>query len=494
MSYAAAASRGVRGGRGQPQARPLLPPVLNHVPALSKNTVFVDLRAVKQNFDKKDRDDFLLKDLGVGPTEVYDIYNEPESFLLRVAFFTSEQFERYLARLADGVPWSAEGGQLVYGWAPGDSITHVRLTGVPADLPISAVRTWAAQFGRVTRIFRTKDRTFTRAANGITHFSIAVTPGVTLPAFVTLVTPDGTPDKRAFVHTDDFRRRCSRCGAEGHVAQFCRAGRRASGAEPALWSVLNIPEALLPPPLPEEEMDDLPPPQQPVPPLREVMDTAAASLVPPLLEMGDAAAASSIPPRGERKRRASSTSSADSDDEPLVAIVDPAASTPAVTPEAAAAADGSSSGAAFLPSLTSSLSSLPSTHPSPSPISPSPISPSPSLGLQLPPSSGESLLPPGQRPPPTEESGGPSPLSGSSNHQVCSSSRLDTHSRSRSRSAHHHISRSPSVEDEGQFQNACRKRPGKTTAKGQNKNMKKLVPPSQQISSFSSNSSDGETQ
>jgi hypothetical protein len=50
------------------------------------------------------------------------------------------------------------------------------------------------------------------------------------------------------------------------------------------------------------------------------------------------------------------------------------------------------------------------------------------------------------------------------------------------------------VEDEGQFQSAGRKCPGKTTAKGQNKNMKVIVPPSQQISSFSSNSSDGETQ
>ncbi|MFO0006750.1 MAG: hypothetical protein ACK559_37095, partial [bacterium] len=53
------------------------------------------------------------------------------------------------------------------------------------------------------------------------------------------------------VHTDASRRRCSRCGTTGHVAQFCRAGRRAAGAgaagaDAALWSVIRIPADLLP--------------------------------------------------------------------------------------------------------------------------------------------------------------------------------------------------------------------------------------------------------
>jgi len=76
-------------------------------------------------------------------------------------------------------------------------------------IPDVAIREHFAQFGRITRLFRSKDKTFTKAANGIVHLSIAVAPGFTLPAFVTLADPEGGVDKRMMVYTDASRRRCS---------------------------------------------------------------------------------------------------------------------------------------------------------------------------------------------------------------------------------------------------------------------------------------------
>jgi hypothetical protein len=174
---------------------------------------------------------FSIKDLKVEIDHIYDIYPEPESMLLRVVFFTEEQYNLYLGRLTAGVPWAACNGALVYGWAPGEAVTNVRFTGVPADLPDDAIRDHFKQFGRVTRLFRSKDKVIVRASNGVVHLSIAVAPGFTLPSFVTLVAPDGAPNKTAYVYTHDFCRRCSRCGTARHVAQFCRQGRHAPGAD-----------------------------------------------------------------------------------------------------------------------------------------------------------------------------------------------------------------------------------------------------------------------
>ena len=210
FSYASAL-RGSAGRDGDSQRPPVQVPPLHHVPALSANAVFIDLRVVKPSVTTEERNDFLLEDLRVSVDEVSEIWPEPESQLLRLAFFTADQHKRYLDRLTAGVPWSACRGALVYGWSPGDAVTAVRLTGVPASLPDAAIREHFSQFGRVTRVFRSKDKVFTRAANGIAHISIAVAPGFTLPAFVSLVDADGCTDKRMLVHTDASRRRCSRC-------------------------------------------------------------------------------------------------------------------------------------------------------------------------------------------------------------------------------------------------------------------------------------------
>jgi hypothetical protein len=63
---------------------PVQDPPLYHIPALSKNAVFIDLRSVKPSVDQAERNDFLLKDFKVSVDEIADIWPEPESQLLRL--------------------------------------------------------------------------------------------------------------------------------------------------------------------------------------------------------------------------------------------------------------------------------------------------------------------------------------------------------------------------------------------------------------------------
>jgi hypothetical protein len=331
-----------------------LPP-LHHVPALSANAVFIDLRVVKPSVTTEERNDFLLEDLRVSVDEVSEIWPEPESQLLRLVFFTADQHKRYLDRLTAGVPWSACRGALVYGWSPGDAVTAVRLTGVPASLPDAVIREHFSQFGRVTRVFRSKDKVFTRAANGIAHISIAVAPGFTLPAFVSLVDADGCTDKRMLVHTDASRRRCSRCGTTGHVAQFCRAGRRAADADAALWSVIRIPADLLP--AAEAAMDTVP--ARPPPPA-----AAAASVSRRVVTTPPVAAAASQT-AASNTTHVSSTPSLPGGDSAAGAVVAarevvvPAGGAAPATGAASSAAVAADSGRAALVSSTPSSSTMP---------------------------------------------------------------------------------------------------------------------------------------
>jgi hypothetical protein len=185
---------------------------MHHIPTLSALAVFIDLKSVKSSVDlcgrnQSKRNDFLLQDLKVKVDEVADIWPEPESQLLYVAFFTEEQYQLYLGRLTAGVPWSACRGALIFSGAPGDAVTTIRLTGVPAALPDESIRAHFSQFGCVTRLFRSKDKVFTKGTNGIAHISIAVAPGFTLPPFVSLVDREGATDKRMLVYMDPFHRR-----------------------------------------------------------------------------------------------------------------------------------------------------------------------------------------------------------------------------------------------------------------------------------------------
>ena len=255
-SYSSILRGGSGGGsrRSTSSPRPLHEAPLHHIPALNENALFIDLRSVKAEYSMEERSDFLIKDLGCTIADVKGIFADPSTLLLRVSFTTAAAYERFQARLADGVPWAACNNALVYGWAPGDSITAVRVSAVPDCFTADDIRAHFQQFGRVTQAVRGRDRFFKNAFNGIVHLSITLHPGFTLPHFVEVVDAAGSIATRLFVHTDDHRRRCARCGHTGHVGQYCRAGARAPGADAALWSTLSIPPALLPASEEDEEV------------------------------------------------------------------------------------------------------------------------------------------------------------------------------------------------------------------------------------------------
>ena len=181
----------LRGGGGSRRStsspRPLHEAPLHHVPARNENALFIDLRSVKAEYSMEERSDFLIKDLGCTIADVKGIFADPSTLLLRVSFTTAAAYERFQARLADGVPWAACNNALVYGWAPGDSITAVRVSAVPDCFTADDIRAHFQQFGRVTQAVRGRDRFFKNAFNGIVHLSITLHPGFTLPHFVEVV-------------------------------------------------------------------------------------------------------------------------------------------------------------------------------------------------------------------------------------------------------------------------------------------------------------------
>jgi hypothetical protein len=352
---------GLRGRLGNASSpRQLHESPLNHVPALNTNALFVDLRSVKADFSMDERNDFLLKDLGCKFTDIKGIFPDPSTLLLRISFASTAIFERFRDRLAAGVAWAACGNSLVYGWAPGDSVTAVRVSAVPDCFTAEDIRRHFQQFGRVTRAVRGHDRFFKNAYNGIVHLSITLTPGFTLPHFVEVVDDGGAIATRLFVHTDDHRRRCARCGHTGHVGQYCKAGSRAPGADAALWSALQIPPTLLPQPAEEMEGDvDVAQPARPQ--------------GPPLT---DWAADVEIEAAGVVFSANDSVSSVDASGDRINVSIPVAAGQAAASLDAAPAAGAAASTVDPPPVDPSSVdpSPLPSPSPSPSPApSPSPL-------------------------------------------------------------------------------------------------------------------------
>ncbi len=272
-SYADAARSS--GGRGSGPGRlPVQDLPLHHLPLLEVNALFIDLRAAKPDVTHDERNAFLVDDLKLKVDEVVDIFNVPSTNLLRVAFSTAAVYQSVLDRVSVGVPWTAYHNTLVYGWAPADAMTQVRITGVPALLETDLVVQHLRCFGHVTKARRSQDRFWTHASDGIIHLSIHLNADTVLPHFLNLEDTVGKTAVRLFVYTDAHRRRCSRCGHAGHVGQFCRAGVRAQGVPSQLWSSLRLPAPFLGPPPP-------PPPSSPTrgSPFRFVEDARVDSFV-----------------------------------------------------------------------------------------------------------------------------------------------------------------------------------------------------------------------
>ncbi len=135
MSYAEVAAP--RGGASQPDCLPAAAPTpLHHVAYLQGFAVLIDLRAVRPNISKEERNQFLLQDLAVDIATVTDVFMVPSTQLLCVGFVAAEPCQAALDRLQASVPWSAAGGALVYGWSPADSLSRVRVSGCTQALNI----------------------------------------------------------------------------------------------------------------------------------------------------------------------------------------------------------------------------------------------------------------------------------------------------------------------------------------------------------------------
>jgi hypothetical protein len=96
---------------------------LHHVAYLQGFAVLIDLRDVRPNISKKERNQFLLQDLGINIATVTDVFMVPSTQLLRVGFVAAEPCQAALDKLQVGVPWSAAAGTLAYGWSPADSLS-----------------------------------------------------------------------------------------------------------------------------------------------------------------------------------------------------------------------------------------------------------------------------------------------------------------------------------------------------------------------------------
>jgi hypothetical protein len=210
MSYAEVAAAS---GGSAPVDRPpaAAPTPLHHVAYLQGFAVLIDLRAVKPNLSKEERNQFLLQDLAVDIATVTDVFMVPSTQLLRVGFVAAEPCQAALDKLQAGVPWSAAGGAIVYGWAPSDSLSRVRVTGCTQALSIEWLVAHMAQYGRVVQSARGVDRSLGNVFDGVVHFTMQIQPDAVLPSFIDLQDAGGHLAERLFVFTDQHRRRCFTC-------------------------------------------------------------------------------------------------------------------------------------------------------------------------------------------------------------------------------------------------------------------------------------------
>ncbi len=86
MSYADAlnSSRGGVAAAARPPAA--APTPLHLIAYLQGHAVLIDLRAARPNLSKEERNSFLLRDLGINPVDVTDVFMVPSTQLLRVRF------------------------------------------------------------------------------------------------------------------------------------------------------------------------------------------------------------------------------------------------------------------------------------------------------------------------------------------------------------------------------------------------------------------------
>jgi hypothetical protein len=162
----------------------------------------------------------------------------PSTLLLHLTLATPALCTSVLDRLFAGVPWTAVNGNPIFGWAAAEPLVTVRVTGVPRGFPAEDLRRHFESFGPISQFYRTSDRIWSSASNGVFLISLRVDHGVVLPHYVNVFDPQGALCERFAVYVDGRRRHCFRCGGPGHLGAFCKASCLAPETTSTLWSSL----------------------------------------------------------------------------------------------------------------------------------------------------------------------------------------------------------------------------------------------------------------
>ncbi len=152
-----------------------------HHGIFQQNAIFINLRAVAVEYDQVERDSFLKEDLGLKSEDVRDIFVDPSTLLLHLTLATPALFALVLDRLFAGVPWTAVNGNPVFGWAAAEPLVTIRVTGVLRGFPAADMRQQLECFGPISQFYRTPDRIWSSASNGV--FIISLQCCKVLPRF-----------------------------------------------------------------------------------------------------------------------------------------------------------------------------------------------------------------------------------------------------------------------------------------------------------------------
>ncbi len=141
------------------------------------------LRAAHPNLSKKERNSFLLLDLGVNPADVTDVFMVPSTQLLRIGFHAGLCLTA-LAKLQSGVPWTAAD--------PGVYVIPCRLL-VPGPnfwlhphLAMDHVVAHMVQFSRVVQSAGGVDCPLGNVFDGVIPFIIQLHNNITFLHFISI--------------------------------------------------------------------------------------------------------------------------------------------------------------------------------------------------------------------------------------------------------------------------------------------------------------------
>ncbi len=126
---------------------------------------------------------------------------------------------------------SAASGVLVYGWAPSDVLSHMRVSGCTQVLDIDWLVTYMAQYGTVIQSAHCMNHSLGNVFDGVVLFTMQIAPYSVLPSFIDLKDTGSHLAECLFVNTDQHRH-CFGCGHTAHVGRFCLSSLKMVGPNP----------------------------------------------------------------------------------------------------------------------------------------------------------------------------------------------------------------------------------------------------------------------